>query len=158
MGTIGARVKKARQYFNEKQLTFANRLEIHRSQLSDIENDKKEPPKTLLTKMHIVYGINRDWIMTGLGEMIVNPTELSIEQFPLMSDEKLLEIVLIKIEDYLYRTKKQVSPITKVRLIITFCKYFSNNRNWDEKEMRRRIEISIDLVATAIKENGNDRN
>jgi transcriptional regulator with XRE-family HTH domain len=47
---MGARINKVRQCYRERQEEFANRLEIHRSQLSDIENDKKVPSKTLVKR------------------------------------------------------------------------------------------------------------
>lgn len=66
---IGRRIKELRQARELTQKEFADSLGIVQGFLSSIERGKKSPSDTLLIAMCHYYGINRDWLMTGRGEM-----------------------------------------------------------------------------------------
>lgn len=76
-GSVGARFKLIRQFRNMTQKEFSASLGIVQGFLCSIENGKKAPSATLLIALQHLYGINRDWLQNGSGEMFAPPPRLS---------------------------------------------------------------------------------
>jgi len=66
---IGLRIKEVRQAKGMTQRQFSDSLGIVQGFLSGIERCKKNPSDTLLIALRHLYGINREWLYTGKGEM-----------------------------------------------------------------------------------------
>lgn len=62
------RIKDLRLSLNLTGLEFSNNIGISQGYLSDIENSKASPSKTLLLAISYAYNINIDWLLTGENE------------------------------------------------------------------------------------------
>lgn len=69
INNIGDRIKYLRKYNKETQLQFANKINISRSNLSEIENGRYEPSYKVLKNIVENYDIDGRWLLTGEGEM-----------------------------------------------------------------------------------------
>ncbi|WP_282000997.1 LexA family protein [Geotalea uraniireducens] len=70
---IGRRIKALRQAKGLTQKEFSDSLGIVQGFLSSIERGKKSPSDTLLIALCHYYGINKEWLTTGRGEMVRLP-------------------------------------------------------------------------------------
>jgi transcriptional regulator with XRE-family HTH domain len=77
METIGDRIKRAREYFNETQEGFAKWLFMRPSVLSKVEDNKKEPSARMLSYLSSYYRVKENWLMVGEGEMFPKEFELA---------------------------------------------------------------------------------
>jgi len=68
-GGTGSRIKLVRQAMGLTQQSFADSLGIVQGFLSSIERGKKLPSETLLIALCHYFGIDREWLATGRGEM-----------------------------------------------------------------------------------------
>ncbi len=60
--TIGEKIRKLRRQKNLKQADFVASLDVDRSYLSQIENNKKIPGRELLIKMSKELNVSLDWL------------------------------------------------------------------------------------------------
>lgn len=67
-GSIGLRIKGIRQASGLTQKEFADSLGIVQGFLSGVERGKKNISDTLIIALCHSYGINRQWLESGLGE------------------------------------------------------------------------------------------
>jgi transcriptional regulator with XRE-family HTH domain len=72
---ICERIKELRSKLAFTGIEFAEKVGISQGYLSDIENIKAFPGKTLLLAISYIYNVNIDWLLTGEGEMIRKPGE-----------------------------------------------------------------------------------
>jgi transcriptional regulator with XRE-family HTH domain len=66
---ICERIKQLRLNSSITGIKFSNSVGISQGYLSDIENGKAMPSKTILFALSYIYNINYDWLLTGEGEM-----------------------------------------------------------------------------------------
>jgi transcriptional regulator with XRE-family HTH domain len=66
---FGSRIKYVRNKFELSQLAFSTSLGISRASLSYYENNERVPSARVLAKIASVYGINREWLLTGKGKI-----------------------------------------------------------------------------------------
>ncbi|GAB1536723.1 hypothetical protein ADMFC3_23540 [Geovibrio sp. ADMFC3] len=153
--TIGSRIKSIRLKNGANQTVFATKLGTTQSYLSAVEKGKNEPTESIINLLSLNFGVNKEWLLTGAGEPYnegylneVDPeTPLNVR----ISDYELLELIIMNIESYLVEKKKVVTPAAKARFIMYFYKHFTkDNPNYDAKEIKKRIENSIDVLATVI--------
>lgn len=67
--TIGDRISKIRETFGLTQEEFGERIELGRSHVSLLEGGKRSPSDLAISSICRVYGVNRNWLATGEGEM-----------------------------------------------------------------------------------------
>lgn len=60
--TIGDKIRKLRRQKNLKQADFVASLDVDRSYLSQIENNKKIPGREFLVKMSKEFNVSLDWL------------------------------------------------------------------------------------------------
>jgi transcriptional regulator with XRE-family HTH domain len=68
---LNERIKKARKALHMQQKAMAASLGISQGHWSDIEAGRKNPSDTLIIALCNRYAINRQWLETGEGEMIL---------------------------------------------------------------------------------------
>lgn len=92
---FGERLKEFRTKLNLSQPVFAEAIGISTKTLWNYENDKREIPTKLILQIRHLYGLNLDWLISGLGEMLgdksnncfKNFEEISLDK-PLTTDKK----------------------------------------------------------------------
>lgn len=65
--TIGERFRKVRSEKDLTQEQFAEKLKCRRSDITDIERNKKKPRVEILENLYIVFGININWLLFNTG-------------------------------------------------------------------------------------------
>ncbi|MDR1218362.1 MAG: helix-turn-helix domain-containing protein [Treponema sp.] len=70
---IGERLIKVRAEIGLKQGEFADRIGISQGMLSDIEHENKPLTERNIKLIHLTFGVNREWLITGQGEMFNHP-------------------------------------------------------------------------------------
>lgn len=81
--TTGERLRKARKALHVTQKDLSEKLGITQAGISSIESGRVNLTDRLAQSIQDVYRINADWLRTGEGEMLVEPSE----------DEQLAEFV-----------------------------------------------------------------
>lgn len=77
----GERLKELRKFLRVNQQELAQTLEVTQPFLSSIENGRSALSRHLLTNISNHYpDINTNWLLTGVGEMLLKPLE---NQLPL---------------------------------------------------------------------------
>lgn len=68
--SLGERIKSVRKEKKQKQSEFAEALGISQSHLSGIEKDSVKPSLTIIKLICVMYNINEDWLLNGVGEPV----------------------------------------------------------------------------------------
>ncbi len=68
---IRNRIKELRKHLKLNQADFALSIGIKQGSLSDIETGKTAVTQRMMTTICAVYNVNREWLETGKGEMIL---------------------------------------------------------------------------------------
>lgn len=66
---IGTRLKKARKFRGISQTCLAEHLGFTRGVITNIESNKTVPSQLILEGICQFLNINKDWLLTGNGEM-----------------------------------------------------------------------------------------
>ena len=91
---VGNRIKKVRQMLNKSQQELADELGVTKQAISNIETGKSAPGLNLLNKLLFDYGVNLNYIIGGLGNILVdkdNSVGNSLKESILNEVEKMLE-------------------------------------------------------------------
>lgn len=117
--SIASRLKQARKSRGYTQEKLANELNVSRGVISNIEYEKAEPQKLVINAICEVLKINKNWLITGQGNMENNPN-------PEMNNTLLSEI---------YNSAKNLSK-EEQDYILDMIKTFQKHRTTiiDEKE------------------------
>ncbi|MCC0700820.1 helix-turn-helix transcriptional regulator [Clostridioides sp. ZZV15-6383] len=73
--TISKRIKKVRKDANLSQPAFGKKLGVSKDVISNIEYDRVEPKPLLINYMCEIFNINKEWILTGTGDMYISAKE-----------------------------------------------------------------------------------
>lgn len=72
MKSIGERIRSVRKNLGLSQVEFAKGINISRQQIGLLEKDERTLTDRTLNDMVREYGISRDYILTGEGEMFMD--------------------------------------------------------------------------------------
>lgn len=153
--TIGNRMKAVRSTVGVTQTLFASNLSTTQSFLSAIEKDKTPPTESILNMISLNYGVNKEWLRSGKGEMFNEGYMYVLATNTIRSTSiinyTLLTQIIMYIEKYLVDNNKKATPEAKARFIANFYKYFVDNYNSPtQRDVKQRIESSFDVLATVL--------
>lgn len=119
---VGRRIAQVRNNKGETQNIFAEKFYIKRKNvdISEIETGKQAPDLTFLRDLRVKYGVDLNWILTGLESASLSP-----ELNKLMGDEDM-EFAIKKMNK-IFRSQKAK------RLVLRFLEDFETFMN-DEIE------------------------
>lgn len=69
---LAFRFKKLRKTLNKGQKEFAEEANIKQSQVSEIENSKRNITAAIYLALEDAFNVNRKWLETGEGDMFIN--------------------------------------------------------------------------------------
>ena len=73
---LGGRLRAVRRHFgDETRQDFARSLNISKDALALYERGENAPAAPVLATYHDRFGIDLNWLLTGLGEMFADPTK-----------------------------------------------------------------------------------
>lgn len=75
MSTIGKRLKLIRKHKGMTQKQLAEMLKVTENYIYRLENDKRNIQENTIEILKLNLNINKDWLMTGNGEMFIDPLE-----------------------------------------------------------------------------------
>jgi hypothetical protein len=122
------------------------RLEYHKVILSDLENCKSKPNKTLLLAISYVYNTPMEWQLTGEGEMVREGSEGGAGKYkagdPLDENPKIAELLDMAKEVFKSDTGYSDALTTNIRLfhyaIITEKQFEERLGKIEKKEKSRK--------------------
>ena len=106
--TIGSRLKILRKKINKSQRDFAYILGISQSAYSNYEKDERSMPSDLLSKIIISYRLNSEWLINGIGDMLITPE--NVEKMISTTDNTLVK----QARDKNNFTQQQLADILQV--------------------------------------------
>ncbi|HAT4161015.1 MAG: helix-turn-helix transcriptional regulator [Clostridium perfringens] len=120
---MNERFKLIRKKEKLTQTSFGEKLGVSRDVIGNIEYGRVEPKPLLINHLCDVFNINKEWLLTGNGEMYIIPekeNEIADLLINISSDDsKLYEIVsnLSKLDDdYLDLIDNLVSGLLKKQI------------------------------------------
>lgn len=93
---VNERIKEIRKHYNLSQEKFGEKLGVTKAAISRMELGTYNVTDTMLKLICSEYSINRDWIETGSGEMIVQPETFSLDEYANKKNLSQLELDIIK--------------------------------------------------------------
>lgn len=73
--SVGERLKQARKAIHVTQVEFGETLGITQAAISSVESGKVKLTDRLAQSIQSNYNISAEWLRTGEGEMLVEPSE-----------------------------------------------------------------------------------
>ena len=67
--TFGSRLQQVREHFRLSQAEMAKQLSISQISLSNYETSKRFPDTNFLEKLHSLYKVDLNWLISGEGRM-----------------------------------------------------------------------------------------
>lgn len=117
---MNERFKLIRKKEKLSQASFGKKLGVSRDVIGNIEYGRVEPKQLLINHLCDVFNVNKEWLLTGNGEMYIVPekeNEIADILINISSDDsKLYEVVynLSKLDDeYLDLIDNLVSGLLK---------------------------------------------
>ena len=84
--TIGERIKNARKASGLTQAALAEKVRLKRNTIANYETGNIEPSERSVADICAVLGINKQWLLTGEGEMLIQ-----------ISDDEELDLIFAQI-------------------------------------------------------------
>lgn len=78
-GSVKERIKQVRKDKGLTQEEFASSLGCSTLQISFLETERTNYSDKIVSKITSVFGVSREWLLTGVGEMYSPPEELDEE-------------------------------------------------------------------------------
>lgn len=78
---MNERLKELRKYLGLTQKSFAQKLGITDSGLSNLENGKRNLTEQMIISICREYNVNRDWLVDGAGDMFADLSGATLEDF-----------------------------------------------------------------------------
>ena len=110
--SIKDRIKTLRKTLKLSQKEFGKRIYLSQSLLTEIESGNRKVTNRTILLIVANYNINKDWILTGNGDMFSAPP-------PDMKKEQLLEIfneLDSMLQDYLLLQSRELLKIQKKKI------------------------------------------
>ena len=95
MNTISDRIKTLRTNLGLSQESFGAKLNIPGHQISKYERGEITPASLALLKLNEAYNVNLNWLLTGTGELFIEPDRQSTFPSEITSIEGLTDIVSV---------------------------------------------------------------
>lgn len=137
MNDIGIRVKLLRKEFGLTQREFANRILVTPSYLSRVENGTENPSDKVLKLVAYEFGVNKEWLLSGIGEMLTETYDNDRENSSKDATKMLLKIMQLLDTDSNTTYTSSVFAISTAVEIIKYGKLF------DEYNMDFLSEVGI---------------
>lgn len=97
--SIGKQIKKLRKELDLTQQKFGERIGVKGNTIAQYELGRNEPIDAVLSLICREYNVNKDWLLTGEGEMFNTPSTDVLDQ--LARDYNLSNSAYIMIEKFI---------------------------------------------------------
>ena len=121
--TLSERVKQSREKLGKSQKEFAQLIGASYRAQQDYEAGVTMPGAKVLEKICLL-GFNGTWLLTGKGIMMQPKTE----EMPTLSNNELLEAVMLAVDEYLLGIQETIPIEKKVKLICALYRIAEKER------------------------------
>jgi transcriptional regulator with XRE-family HTH domain len=112
--SINARIKAIRKILGLSQRAFCRGIFLSQGFYAQIESGIKKPNERICELISIKYNVNKDWLITGKGEMFSGPApDVELEQLIEIYKELnplFREYVMLQIKQLLDVQKRSEKP------------------------------------------------
>lgn len=77
------RIREIRKYYSLTQTEFGERMGIKQSTVTAYETGVRVPSEAVITSICREFGVNRDWLESGQGEMLAQTDEEQLDRIAL---------------------------------------------------------------------------
>lgn len=127
------RIIEVRKNFNLTQDVFASKIGLSRSAISNIENGNRSITERVISDICREFNISKEWLRTGEGDMFVEPSSFSLDEYVKRRGCKDYQIQIIK-------TLLELDEDTATKLIKAFKPVY---------DMLAEEEVTATIEATA---------
>lgn len=107
---ISQRIRLIRRQFKLSQQEFGKRLGVSRDVIGNLEYGRVEPKEPFIDLLCAVFSINKDWLLTGVGE----PADINIESRKNIDEAiKIMSALTPELQDYALEQMKGLLKIQK---------------------------------------------
>jgi len=116
VSTIRSRIKAVRKTLNISQRVFSQSIFLSHTFYANIETGRRNPNERVYELICNKYNINKDWLITGKGDMFsASPPDIELEQLVKMIQEldplfREYIVQQIKLFANLHRNSKDQKP------------------------------------------------
>ncbi len=79
---LGTRIRQVRERLGLNQQEFAERLRTGQAVISRYERNERIPGADFLLRLHITFGVNMNWLLTGKGYMFMEEAARAEAEVP----------------------------------------------------------------------------
>lgn len=79
-GIVNERIKEVRKRFGLTQTEFAKRINLSQNYMTMVETGKRSPSDRTIEDICRVFGVSRDWLESGMGEMFLPDSDDAVMQ------------------------------------------------------------------------------
>lgn len=91
--TLGDRIKQLRKDMGLNQIDFGKRIGVSGATISTSESGKTTPDEQTIRAICSEFGINRDWLVDGVGDMRPSPVLIPSSIHNLRDYPRALELL-----------------------------------------------------------------
>lgn len=117
---IGDRLKKIRKTLDLTQADFGEKIGLKPTAIGQMENGARNITERTTILLKEKYGVNIQYLLNGIGEMFIEPSDFSLDEYAKSKDLKEKEVSLI-------REFMNLDPSVREALYGMFEKAFSSN-------------------------------
>lgn len=125
---MNERLKELRNSLGFSQKEFSQKVQIGQSTLAMFETGDRTMKDIHISQICTAFNANEEWLRYGTGEMFVNPTTFSLDEYAKSNNLKDTEINLI-------RGFMELDPNIRSALYDMFKKAFVNEPSNDVKSL-----------------------
>jgi transcriptional regulator with XRE-family HTH domain len=112
IGTVYERIKIIRKTLKISQREFVKRIYISQSLLAEMETGRRNVNKRIIQLIASQYNVNKDWLLTGKGEMFTESmTNIKFEELT-----EIFNALDDMLKDYLLLQSKELLKIQKKKM------------------------------------------
>ena len=108
--TVNERIKEIRQQKNISQREFAKAVYVSNGYLSEIETGQKEVNDRLIHLISNTFSVNKNWLLTGEGQMFNSTSEEKMERMASLFNELYPEF-----QDFLLKQIDELIQLQNIR-------------------------------------------
>lgn len=124
---MNGRIKELRKQLKLNQNEFAKKIGLAPNTITNYETGRRNPSDAIIFSICREFNVNKEWLCTGEGDMFINSSSFSLDEYAEQREMSDLEKNIIKC--YLELPKD-----TRSQVLEHFTNYFNDKKNKKKKE------------------------
>jgi transcriptional regulator with XRE-family HTH domain len=123
---VGDRLRELRKHYGLNQTEFGDKIGLKQTAIGQMENNTRSITDRTIMLLREKYNANENWLLNGTGNMFIEPSTFSLDEYAKSKELKETEINLI-------RGFMELDPNTRNALYDLFKNAFATEH--DEKNV-----------------------